>query len=70
MQPIPGIVVARRVELHEPFDGHAMNGRQIAEDQIHELRLPGTVAVDKGTHSLGVLGPAVGSNEGARHVLW
>ena len=47
-----------------------MNSSQIAEDQLDELRLAGPVAIDKCTHSLGVLGPGVARNEHFRQLIF
>ena len=54
VRPTPSKVFPRGVKLLEPLDGNAMDGRQITEDQVNELRLPGPVFVYKPAKSLGV----------------
>ena len=68
MQPIPGEVVPIRVKPSEPLDAHIVDGRQIAEDQVDEFWLSGTVAIDECAHSFSVLSPAVGRDERVGYV--
>ena len=40
-----------------------MNSRQIAEDEVNERRLSGTIEVDKSPNSLSVFSPGVAHKE-------
>ena len=66
MQPIPSKVVAWSIKFPEFFDVAFMHSRQVIHDKFNELWLSSTIAIDEGTKALGILGPAVASNQYTR----